>query len=123
MRRPKIRGECLDGPRPCPWVSCSYHLGIDVNRSSGRITERPGWWDRPTCALDMADQGGLEYPEIGRILNTSKQRVHQYAVRALEKLREYCRDHGLTKEELELDELDDLRAVRCHWLSMPRGRK
>lgn len=122
--RPKIRGDCVDGIRPCPWVGCPYHLGIDVNRSSGKITERPGWWDRPTCALDVADLGGVSNKEVSKILNAgSKQRVHQYVVRAFEKALKYFEKRGLSKEELELDELDDLRAARCHWLSMPRGRK
>lgn len=25
--RPKTRGECGDMPRPCPFLSCRYHLG------------------------------------------------------------------------------------------------
>lgn len=29
-RRPRTRGECLGGYRPCPWVSCRHHLGVDV---------------------------------------------------------------------------------------------
>ena len=28
--RPVTRGDCQDGPRPCPWVSCRYHLALDV---------------------------------------------------------------------------------------------
>jgi hypothetical protein len=23
---PGTRGDCIDGPRPCPWVGCEYHL-------------------------------------------------------------------------------------------------
>lgn len=30
FRRPRHRGECRGGIRPCPWVSCSYNLTIDV---------------------------------------------------------------------------------------------
>ena len=26
--RPKTRSECVDGPRPCAFVSCKYHLSL-----------------------------------------------------------------------------------------------
>jgi hypothetical protein len=47
-RRPRNRSECKDGPRPCPWVSCRYHLALDVHpetetlklRGSARFAER-----------------------------------------------------------------------------------
>src|SRR6476659_8340628 len=29
--RPESREECVDGPRPCPFVSCKHHLSIDVS--------------------------------------------------------------------------------------------
>src|SRR5262245_61905247 len=28
--KPKLRSECADMERPCPFVSCKYHLYIDV---------------------------------------------------------------------------------------------
>src|SRR4051812_3931279 len=60
--RPKTRGECLGMERPCPFVSCRYHLALDVNEERGSIKENfPGieLEDRAeTCALDVADQGG-----------------------------------------------------------------
>lgn len=27
--KPKVRGDCKGGFRPCPWVSCRYHIFID----------------------------------------------------------------------------------------------
>lgn len=27
--RPRNRSECRNAPRPCPWVSCRYHLATD----------------------------------------------------------------------------------------------
>ena len=36
-RRPASRTECKDGARPCPFVSCKYHLFLDVNPSTGSI--------------------------------------------------------------------------------------
>src|ERR1019366_2346037 len=29
--RPKTRGDCVDGPRPCPWAGCRQHLYLEVN--------------------------------------------------------------------------------------------
>jgi hypothetical protein len=29
--RPRTRADCLDGPRPCPWFRCRYHLAFDWN--------------------------------------------------------------------------------------------
>src|SRR5688572_696068 len=35
--RPATRGECKEEARPCPWVSCKYHLYLDVNPETGSI--------------------------------------------------------------------------------------
>ncbi len=74
--RPKTRGECKDGPRPCPWASCRYHLQVDVvahSSGSKRVILRsdPDTWTSTTktCALDMADQGENEWTAISAIYN------------------------------------------------------
>ena len=33
--RPQTRGDCVNGPRPCPWVGCRHHLLLDLTRSKG----------------------------------------------------------------------------------------
>lgn len=88
--KPKTRGECLDGPRPCPFVSCKHQLFLEVNRYSGsiRITfpdlepEELG----ESCALDVADRGGATLEGVGALTNTTRERVRQVEVRALAKL-------------------------------------
>jgi hypothetical protein len=35
--RPRTRGECKDGARPCPWAGCAHHLFLDVNADTGSI--------------------------------------------------------------------------------------
>jgi hypothetical protein len=103
--RPRTRADCIDGPRPCPWVSCKYHLLLDV-KSNGGLTfnvRRPGehgvktvgrrrmrgaeadalaeralerLCEMPTsCALDVADEGGATYERIGELLGLRKQSV------------------------------------------------
>src|SRR6185312_8298743 len=37
VERPRTRGDCADMPRPCPFVSCSHHLYLEVNPESGAL--------------------------------------------------------------------------------------
>lgn len=58
--RPRTRGECMDMARPCPFVSCRYHLAIDAHRDRHNnhtlriLNEDPATMAN-TCALDVAD--------------------------------------------------------------------
>lgn len=78
--RPKTRGECKDGLRPCPWVGCKYHLAIDVNPDTGAIHwNQPGevWDMQHTCALDVAELGGITLEQTGHLLGVSRERARQ----------------------------------------------
>lgn len=85
-QRPRTRAECVDGPRPCPIVSCKYHLYLDVHPRTGNIklnfpdigVEEMG----ESCALDVADRHGATIEEIGTIMNLTRERVRQLEVRA-----------------------------------------
>lgn len=71
-RRPQTRSECLDGPRPCPWVSCRHHLALEVTADGVRLMlpEDPAdWTDLPTCALDVAAEGGLGQTALAALLD------------------------------------------------------
>lgn len=89
--RPKSRKECAKGPRPCPWVSCKYHLYLDVNPETGSIKlnfpDKDVWEMGNTCALDVADRGGITLEDVGDILNLTRERIRQVEVRGLQKLR------------------------------------
>jgi hypothetical protein len=39
--------DCMDRPRPCPWVGCKHHLLLDVNENTGSITLNIGRVTRP----------------------------------------------------------------------------
>jgi hypothetical protein len=95
--RPRMRGDCVRGPRPCPWVSCKFHLYLDINPDTGSIKLNfPDLevWEMPeTCALDVADRGGVTLEEVGEILNLTRERIRQVEV------------HGLEKLQLEYDDL------------------
>ena len=90
--RPKKRSECVNGPRPCAFVSCKYHLYLDVKTDTNSIKlnfpHLKVWEMEHTCALDVAERGGMTLEEVGHILNLTRERVRQVEVAGLEKLRE-----------------------------------
>src|SRR5438094_1997367 len=67
--RPRTRAECRGGQRPCPWVACKHHLYLDINPKTGSIKlnfpDLEPWELQQSCALDIADGGGLTLEEIG----------------------------------------------------------
>jgi DNA-binding CsgD family transcriptional regulator len=92
--RPRTRGDCQHGPhaeRPCPFVSCKHHLYLDVNDRTGSIKLNfPDMevWELPeTCALDIADRGGITLEEVGEIMNLTRERIRQLETRGLAKLK------------------------------------
>jgi hypothetical protein len=88
--KPRTRAECADGPRPCPYVSCKYHLYIDVSARTGAIKlnfpDLEVWDLGESCALDVADRGGTTLEDVGAIMNLTRERIRQVEVKALAKL-------------------------------------
>jgi hypothetical protein len=72
---PLQRGDCVDGPRPCPHLRCTQHLGLPGDRL--------GW----SCALDVADAGPTSLADVGALLGVVRERVRQNEVEAMRKLR------------------------------------
>ncbi|MBC7174312.1 MAG: DNA-binding protein [Polyangiaceae bacterium] len=88
--KPRARAECKDMERPCPFVSCKYHLYIDVHPVRGSIKlnfpDVEVWEMTETCALDVADRGGITLEEVGDIMNLTRERVRQVETAGLAKL-------------------------------------
>ena len=109
--KPKARAECVDGVRPCPFVSCKHHLYLDVSNRTGAIKlnfpDLEVWDMNETCALDIADRGGTTLEEVGAIMNLTRERIRQVEVKALAKL----------------DSLRDMSALRDYVDEGPVGKR
>lgn len=94
--RPKTTGECgsLGDPlEPCPYVSCKYHLYLDVSPETGAIKinhpDKELHELEATCALKVADRGGVSEPEIGRMLNVVREMAGILVDRGVEKVKRH----------------------------------
>lgn len=90
--RPTHRVQCASGEqRPCPWVACKHHLYLDINPETGSIKinfpDLEPWEMKQTCALDVAERGGITLEEVGEIMNLTRERIRQVEVRGLLKLK------------------------------------
>jgi hypothetical protein len=94
--RPRSRAECAGAVRPCMFISCKHHLYLDVNPSTGSIKlnfpDKEVWELDETCALDVADRGGITLEEVGSIMNLTRERIRQVETRGLLKLRAVADD-------------------------------
>ncbi|MFW5879181.1 MAG: sigma factor-like helix-turn-helix DNA-binding protein, partial [Myxococcota bacterium] len=90
--RPKSRSECVSMARPCLFVSCKYHLYLDVNPRTGSIKlnfpDKEIWEIGETCALDVADRGGITLEEVGDIMNLTRERIRQVESSGLDKIKD-----------------------------------
>lgn len=95
-KRPKDREDCRLADRPCPYVSCKHHLYIDINPSTGSIKLNfPDLevWELPeTCALDVAERGGMTLEAVGELMNLTRERIRQVESTGLRKIRDEYED-------------------------------
>ncbi len=105
--RPRCRADCAAGVRPCLFISCKHHLYLDVNPETGSIKlnfpDKEVWELEETCALDVADKGGITLEEVGAIMNLTRERIRQVETRGLLKLREAAEEE-LDPEDAKLPE-------------------
>lgn len=103
--RPRNRGECRSGIRPCPYVSCRHHLYLDVNPENGSIKfnfPHLDPWELPvSCALDVAENGEHTLEEVGQVVNLTRERVRQTINDALDRARPIAPTYGLEDEDSE----------------------
>lgn len=107
--RPKYRSQCRNGPRPCPWVGCRYHLYLEVTDAGTirwthieedslhrraipiedilRLVDKTFDDGYPTCSLDLAEQGGMTLEDVGGTMHLTRERIRQIEAKALIKLK------------------------------------
>lgn len=88
--RPQTRAQCVDGPRPCPWTDCRYHLG-PLHKRGKRARE--------TCTLDVAQRDGVTLEVVGNELGLTRERIRQVETKAFKSLKPA--DRALLGELLE----------------------
>lgn len=103
-RLPLVRGECAETERPCPFISCRYHLFLDVNDRGGIKLNFPDLFDadgtpaleglRETCTLDVADREDATLEHVGELLNVTRERARQLENEALARLSVALKDYG-----------------------------
>jgi len=89
LTRPRTRGDCVNGIRPCPFAGCKHHLAHDLkNPNNVRFPLGDDTGTMPeTCALDVADRpGGATLEEVGRLLGLTRERIRQCEAKAIRKI-------------------------------------
>lgn len=89
--RPSTRGECVAIQRPCPFVSCRFHLFLDISPETGAIKlnfpdlepDEMG----TSCVLDVSDRGGETLEFVAQVTNITRERIRQIEAGALIQLR------------------------------------
>lgn len=100
--RPRTRAECRNASRPCPWISCRYHLFEEVaprilkvkvdelgdvsNKRLIGVLLRMEY----TCVLDWAEKGPNTLEQIGKMFGVTRERIRQIQDRGLKRLGARC---------------------------------
>ncbi len=97
--KPKTRAECKNIERPCPYVSCKYHLYLDVEPNGSLRLNFDGEIEdmEHTCVLDIADKGPQTLEDISTNIGMTVERARQLEVSGLHKLQ----DNKTIKEWME----------------------
>ena len=103
--RPRTRGECANVPRPCPFVSCSKHLYLDVNPDTEKLKlnfpDIEPHQMIESCSQDMADRGPQTLEAIGAAVNVTRERARQIVETGLAKMRRANPDLELPPSRVE----------------------
>ncbi len=102
-RLPATRGDCINMPRPCPFVSCRFHLYLDETIDGIKFNwpdVEPEDMDRmsDTCALDVADRGPATEETVAELLNMTRVGLQRVEHIAMERLRRNARRQQRLRE-------------------------
>lgn len=106
LRQPATRGECAGGKAEresgsdCPHVLCRYHLLGELARRpaeeavAAMVARLEGRW-RGSCALDIAEDGGMDGQELSEIIGVSRARAEQITYEASSRWRRRLAAEGI----------------------------
>lgn len=93
--KPITRADCVNGPRPCPWTACEFHLaeiqrpttaaGQPRKHKRGVPEDLPPPRPRDTCVLDVTDRGEQTLEQVADALGVTRERVRQIQASAQSK--------------------------------------
>jgi hypothetical protein len=118
LARPRTRAECVDGPRPCPWVSCEHHALLarltggeppaDDAAAVALLDDMP-----VSCTLDVTDAApdGATLDAVAGVFGVVRERVRQMEVKAFTRATKHAKRAGLDGDVTERD-LDDVEVSR-----------
>lgn len=113
-KRPKTRGDCFRVPRPCPYISCRYHLYLDID-GKGHVkvnTKKSLDEMEETCALDAAGRTSRTLEDVAALLSVTRERVRQIEQAAVVRLRVIMSDGVFSEDEEAVGELERLLKVK-----------
>lgn len=119
LQRPRTRAECVNGPRPCPWVGCRHNLYLDVTAGGALalVDAQREPWDvarGPSCALDLADEhGGMTLEEVAQVMGITRERVRQIERAAM--------SQALGAAQMTRDEVRELGDPPGMWTDVVSG--
>lgn len=124
--RPKTRGDCFGGPRPCPFVSCRYHTYLDITPKGSLVIHRPDVDVaelKASCVLDIADAGAVTLEQAGAVLNVTRERMRQVEAKALAKVKRLVdqRPDGEVRFRRQCRAVDAFTGLSCKLLEHPPG--
>lgn len=120
---PRTWGDCQErgigtASRPCTYLRCKYNLLLDLHQATGayKVThpslaggDHGDEYERMpkhTCALYVAEQGGMTLEEVGEAINVTRERVRQIETRALYKLRDLAALAAVADGDADESQLD-----------------
>ena len=108
--KPVTRQECKSSHRPCPWISCQFHMFWCVNQIDRILQYLPDHTIADialslsqTCVLDVTDTGEKTLEEIGDILQVSRERIRQIEEGAINKISAHKLKYGIIEDFIGTD--------------------
>lgn len=131
--KPRIRWECKQGPRPCPWMSCRYntviddirlsadgkeaHISVGAKNKRGKGLLRASdekvleLWESyaergvSNCVLDhVENEHCMTLEEVGQVYGLTRERIRQVEYKGLKRVAKKDRILG----RILSDNLDEL---------------